>query len=193
MFSGGFDSTSHGGAGTAGSAVETQELFGGDFRAQNGLVTGPGTSKAADQHGRPKRGGEDRPDLNIVEPGDQAAGSHTQADSRQGGSNDGQDSPTDPINALKSIFKPKERSKRAPLDLNPVMNKYRQRHHTTSQRIRSVRTGAAGGSRTGSKYGNPLNQLRPVKVFKEDMNPLVNAGGAALMSSQTDRLKEYSS
>jgi len=186
LFSGGFESASHGGAGTAGSAVETQELFGMDFRAQNGLATGPGTSKAAEHPGRLKRGGEDRHEINVVEPGDQAAGSHTQADSRQGGSNDGQDSPTDPINALKSIFKPKERSKRAPLDLNPVMNKYRQRHHTTSQRIRSVRTGT-GGSRTGSKYGNPLHQLRPAKVFKEDMNPLVNAGGAALMSSQTDR------
>jgi len=33
----------------------------------------------------------------------------------------------DPIKALKSIFKQKPRKRRAPLELNPVMNKYRQK------------------------------------------------------------------
>lgn len=158
------------------------ELLSGDFRAQNGVVAGPGTAGQATDRMNHKAGGGADP---------AAAGSQTQADSRQGGSREGTDSPTDPINALKSIFKPKERAKRAPLDLNPVMNKYRQRHHTTSQRIRSVRSGAPGGARP-AKYGNPLHQLAAGKVFKEDMLPMANAGRAALLPSDTDRLKEYS-
>ena len=36
----------------------------------------------------------------------------------------------DPIKTLKSIFKPKKKGHKAPLELNPVMNKYRARNHT---------------------------------------------------------------
>ena len=195
MFSGGFDAVSHGGPGTAGSVFEAQELLSRNARTQNSLpVGGAATGKGSDgQQTAPGHGPEGRDDHDGATTADPAAvGSYKQADSREGSTQEGHDSPTDPINALKSIFKPKERAKRAPLDLNPVMKKYRQRHHTTSQRIRGVtRPGVPGGPRTGSKYGNPLHQLGAGKVFKEDFPVDAGAGGAEFLASQTDQLTDY--
>ena len=194
MFSGGFDAVSHGGAGTAGSVFEAQELLSRNPRTLHSLPAGPGTTgKASDgQQTGPGHGPEGRDDHEGERTSDPAAvGSYKQADSRDGSTQEGQDSPTAPINALKSIFKPKERAKRAPLDLNPVMKKYRQRHHTTSQRIRSMRPGVPGGSRNGSKYGNPLHQLGAGKVFKEDF-PMESSGGKAeFPASQADQFRDY--
>ena len=61
----------------------------------------------------------------------EAADVHTQADSKQDGE------PVDPINQLKSIFKPKNKTKRPKLELNPIMNKYRTKNHSSSQQFRS--------------------------------------------------------
>lgn len=44
--------------------------------------------------------------------------------------NEGPQEEEDPIKTLKSIFKPKKKGQKAPLELNPVMNKYRARNHT---------------------------------------------------------------
>ena len=194
MFSGGFDAVSHGGPGTAGSAFEGPDVLSRNPRTLNSLGAGPATTGKASE-GQPAglgHGAEGKDDHEGERTSDPAAvGSYKQADSRDGSTQEGHDSPADPINALKSIFKPKERAKRAPLDLNPVMKKYRQRHHTTSQRIRSVRPGVPGGSRTGSKYGNPLHPLGAGKVFKEDFPMESSEGRGGVLASQTDQLREY--
>jgi hypothetical protein len=52
---------------------------------------------------------------------------------------EGQGKVTDPINALKSIFKPRQNRKRAPVDLNPIMNKYKQRNYSSKIQFRSAK------------------------------------------------------
>ena len=67
LFSSGFETATHGGAGTAG----TQGLFGADFKAQNGVLTTPGTGHETNISSRQKR---------VRQAGDvtdQAAGSNT--------------------------------------------------------------------------------------------------------------------
>lgn len=48
LFSSGFDATTHGGTGTAG----TQGMVGGDFKTQNGVLTTPGTGHGTNVSGR---------------------------------------------------------------------------------------------------------------------------------------------
>ena len=66
----------------------------------------------------------------------------------------------DPISALRSIFKPKEAGKRAPVDAHHVMNKYKQRNFTATQNFRTARSQKF---RSGRNEENLFSQSGPMK------------------------------
>lgn len=78
------------------------------------------------------------------------------------------DAAVDPIKALKKIFKPKDKMKRAPVDVHPVMNKYKQRNFTASENLRSLRTRTHRTDQRAFYDTNPIKYLNQNKQFKED-------------------------
>ena len=82
------------------------------------------------------------------------------------------DAAVDPISALKKIFKQKGKVKRAPIDANPVMNKYKQRTFTASENLRSLKAQSRTTRNQPDKKAfydtNPIKYLNGQKRFKED-------------------------
>lgn len=83
------------------------------------------------------------------------------------------DAKEDPISALKSIFKPPRKRRRGPLEINPVMNKYRNKAgYGSTQGIRHARSGASGSGDFGQGL-HPLQHYAGGKLFKEDMHQVI--------------------